>query len=252
MNDESKLPFEEKLKNIISESFEEINSLSSLELLERCRKKPHITNLPYDNRTNDPSKLAERQSAIEDKLEELDKQIEEYDKSLEEDLESAKEDVDGAFDIIDDVVGELEREFGEEDEDGYLTDGSQQEWEERGLGKEYDYIYTNLMSILADIGELELNVPIEDFMAYDMSLSLDEIRDRLDKLQDYMQNTENGIEGDVPEALPYAIERVSETWYTISSAYETIAYSYMDSEESNAELKTQRADLEEELNKINI
>ncbi len=45
--------------------------------------KPYITALPYDRRTNDPSKLNERLEAIDESIARLDKKIEEKGESIE-------------------------------------------------------------------------------------------------------------------------------------------------------------------------
>lgn len=63
----------EEIKEIINEVLYE-NELINEEIYYKCGK-PHISALPYDNRTNDPEKLQKRKDAINEKLKETKEKL---------------------------------------------------------------------------------------------------------------------------------------------------------------------------------
>ena len=77
------LLLEDNIKIIIADALY-FNNLITEDLYLKCGGKPHISNLPYDNRTNDTEKLRVRQEAILDNISSYNSTLKDVEDNLTE------------------------------------------------------------------------------------------------------------------------------------------------------------------------
>ena len=210
----------EEFKRIILQSLLD-KDLINQEIYDKC--KPHIQSLPYDNRVNDTDKLQKREDAINERIEkaeqdikdlqkendkleatiyDLDKKIEESDKKLSDYGDEINSRLNEASTDLEEAQEDIVRDYGTEQD-------SRDEWYNRGIGEEFDYINQEINRINEDIdnvmgklfdsdGAISLD---SDSLSREYNPYLNASRSDIRDLKKYMEDaTKNAIDS-IPDAL---------------------------------------------------